>query len=55
VLHLCDFIISYGLRFSGARPILRNTRRVRVMLARSHLPLRVLFATAARRLAALGP
>jgi hypothetical protein len=21
VLHLCDFIISYGLRFSGARPI----------------------------------
>jgi hypothetical protein len=34
--------------------ILRNTRRVRVMLA-SHHPLRELFATAARRLAALGP
>ena len=34
--------------------ILRNTRRVRVMLA-SHHPLRVLFATAARRLAALSP
>jgi len=34
--------------------ILRNTRRVRVMLA-SHHPLRKLFATAATRLAALGP
>jgi hypothetical protein len=34
--------------------ILRNTRRVRVMLASHHL-LRVLFATAARRLAALNP
>jgi hypothetical protein len=34
--------------------ILRNTRRVRVMLA-SHHPLRALFATAAVRLAALGP
>jgi hypothetical protein len=34
--------------------ILRNTRRVRVMLA-SHHPLRDLFATAAVRLAALGP
>jgi Transposase DDE domain group 1 len=34
--------------------LLRNTRRVRVMLA-SHHPLRELFATAARRLAALGP
>jgi len=34
--------------------ILRNTRRVRVMLA-SHHPLRELFATAATRLAALGP
>ena len=34
--------------------VLRNTRRVRVMLA-SHHPLRELFATAARRLAALGP
>jgi hypothetical protein len=34
--------------------ILRNTRRVRVMLA-SHHPLRDLFATAATRLAALGP
>jgi hypothetical protein len=34
--------------------ILRNTRRVRVMLA-SHHPLRVLFATAASKLAALGP
>jgi len=34
--------------------ILRNTRRVRVMLA-SHHPLRELFATVATRLAALGP
>ena len=34
--------------------ILRNTRRVRVMLA-SHHPLRELFATAATRLAALSP
>ena len=34
--------------------ILRNTRRVRVMLA-SHHPLRGLFAQAAARLAALGP
>jgi Transposase DDE domain group 1 len=34
--------------------ILRNTRRVRVMLA-SHHPLRELFATAANRLAALSP
>lgn len=34
--------------------VLRNTRRVRVMLA-SHHPLRELFATAAARLAALGP
>jgi hypothetical protein len=34
--------------------ILRNTRRVRVMLA-SHHPLRDLFATAATTLAALGP
>jgi len=34
--------------------ILRNTRRVRVMLA-SHHPLRNLFATAAMRLAALSP
>jgi hypothetical protein len=34
--------------------ILRNTRRVSVMLA-SHHPLRDLFATAAMRLAALGP
>lgn len=34
--------------------ILRNTRRVRVMLA-SHHPLRELFATAAMRLAALSP
>jgi Transposase DDE domain group 1 len=34
--------------------IVRNTRRVRVMLA-SHHPLRALFATAAARLAALGP
>jgi hypothetical protein len=34
--------------------ILRNTRRVRVMLA-SHHPLHDLFATAAARLAALGP
>jgi Transposase DDE domain group 1 len=34
--------------------ILRNTRRVRVMLA-SHHPLRELFATAAARLALLGP
>lgn len=34
--------------------ILRNTRRVRVMLA-SHHPLRALFAIAASRLAALGP
>jgi hypothetical protein len=34
--------------------ILRNTRRVQVMLA-SHHPLRELFATAAARLAALGP
>src|SRR5574337_854990 len=34
--------------------IVRNTRRVRVMLA-SHHPLRGLFATAAARLAALGP
>jgi hypothetical protein len=34
--------------------ILRNTRRVRVMLA-SHHPLRELFAIAAARLAALGP
>jgi hypothetical protein len=34
--------------------ILRNTRRVRVMLA-SHHPPRVLFATAASKLAALGP
>ena len=34
--------------------ILRNTRRVRIMLA-SHYPLRDLFAVAARRLAALGP
>ena len=35
-------------------PILRNTRRVRGMLA-SHHPLRELFATAARRLAELSP
>jgi hypothetical protein len=34
--------------------ILRNTRRARAMLA-SHHPLHVLFATAASRLAALGP
>ena len=34
--------------------ILRNTRRVRVMLA-SHHPLRELFATAAMRLGSLGP
>ena len=34
--------------------IVRNTRRVKVMLA-SHHPLRALFATAAARLAALGP
>jgi len=34
--------------------VLRNTRRVRVMLA-SHHPLRELFAAAAARLAALGP
>jgi KaiC/GvpD/RAD55 family RecA-like ATPase len=34
--------------------ILRNTRRVRVMLT-SHHPLRVLFATAASKPAALGP
>jgi hypothetical protein len=34
--------------------ILRNARRVKVMLA-SHHPLRELFATAAARLAALGP
>jgi hypothetical protein len=34
--------------------VLRNTRRVRVMLA-SHHPLRELFASAAARLAALGP
>jgi hypothetical protein len=34
--------------------ILRNTRRVRVMLA-SHHPSRELFAVAAERLAALGP
>ena len=34
--------------------ILRNTRRVRVMLA-SHHPLREVFAAAATRLAALGP
>jgi len=34
--------------------ILRNTRRVRIMLA-SHHPLRDLFAVAARQLAALGP
>jgi hypothetical protein len=34
--------------------ILRNTRRVRIMLA-SHHPLRELFATAAARLAALSP
>ena len=34
--------------------IVRNTRRVRVMLA-SHHPLRELFAAAAARLAALGP
>src|SRR4029078_9376786 len=34
--------------------ILRNTRRVRIMLA-SHHPLRGLFAQAAARLAALGP
>ena len=34
--------------------ILRNTRRVRVLLA-SHQPLRELFATAATRLAALSP
>lgn len=34
--------------------IVRNTRRVKVMLA-SHHPLRELFATAAARLAALGP
>lgn len=34
--------------------ILRNTRRVRVMLA-SHHPLRTLFATAAECLSALGP
>ena len=34
--------------------ILRNTRRVRVMLA-SHHPLRELFAIAAKRLAALSP
>ena len=34
--------------------ILRNTRRVRVMLA-SHHPLREVFATATARLAALGP
>lgn len=34
--------------------VLRNTRRVKVMLA-SHHPLRSLFATAAARLAALGP
>ena len=34
--------------------VLRNTRRVRVMLA-SHHPLRELFACAAARLAALGP
>jgi hypothetical protein len=34
--------------------ILRNTRRVRVMLA-THHPLREVFATAAARLAALGP
>ncbi len=33
---------------------LRNTRRVRVLLA-SHHPLRELFASAAARLAALGP
>lgn len=40
------------LKFGAA--ILRNTRRVRIMLA-SHHPLRALFATAARRLAALSP
>ena len=40
------------LKIGGA--ILRNTRRVRVMLA-SHHPLRELFAQAARRLAALSP
>jgi hypothetical protein len=34
--------------------ILRNTRRVRVMSA-SHHPLRARFATAASRLAAVGP
>jgi hypothetical protein len=34
--------------------ILRNTRRVRVMLA-SHHPLRELFGMAAARLAALSP
>jgi hypothetical protein len=34
--------------------ILRNTRRVRVMLA-SHHPLRELFATAAGRLSAFSP
>jgi hypothetical protein len=34
--------------------ILRNTRRIRIMLA-SHHPLRGVFATAALRLAAGGP
>ena len=34
--------------------VLRNTRRLRVMLA-GHHPLRELFALAAERLAALGP
>jgi hypothetical protein len=48
-----EWVVQGGLLKIGAA-ILRNTRRVRVMLA-SHHPLRVLFATAASTLAALGP
>lgn len=40
--------------FIALAAILRNTRRVKVMLA-SHHPLRELFVTAATRLTALSP
>jgi len=49
----CTATIRTRLLKIGAA-IVRNTRRVRVMLA-SHHPLRTLFATAAMRLSAAGP
>jgi hypothetical protein len=49
----CATTIRVQLLKIGAA-VVRNTRRVRVMLA-SHHPMRELFATAAARLAALGP